>query len=588
MSSQVFSATLVRQGRTALEEGAAARAAPLLGEALGLWRGDPLSDLPAHLVRGVVAALDEQRLDALELRIDADLALGRAADVLPELRGLIAGYPLREHFWAQRMPALFHCGRQGEALESHRQVTALLADELGVAPGAGLRQVHQRLLAAAPDLIEVRAARMVPPSRGGDLPVEMTTFVGRETQMAEVRRLLGSARLVTLTGVGGVGRTRLALRAAAEAAPSFADGVRLADLAPLSDADLLDRVVSEALGLRDQSARPAADGVADHLRDRRLLLVLDNCEHLVEHVAGLVLRLARAAPGLRVLATSRQRLGTPGEHVLTVPSLTLPAVEGTTGGATARRNPAVEASDDVAATTGVSAASDADDPLLCSEAVRLLLDRSAASAPAFRLTARNRQAVAQLCVRLDGIPLAIELAAVRLSAMTAEEILERLDDRFRLLSVPRPRTSARGHHTLRGIVDWSYDLCTEGERLLWNRLSVFSGGFDLQAAEAVCAGEGVPREDVLDLLAGLVDKSIVAVNSSGDRARYSLLETIRQKGRDSPAAGPGAVTGDRGQLGTGLGAWRHWPGRWRPPATAPGRRGCWAPPTACAGTPGWR
>ncbi|MFH9712192.1 BTAD domain-containing putative transcriptional regulator [Streptomyces luteogriseus] len=523
--------TLVRQGRTALEEGAAARAAPLLCEALGLWRGDPLSDLPAHLVRGVVAALDEQRLDALELRIDADLALGRAADVLPELRGLIAEYPLREHFWAQRMLALFHCGRQGEALESYRQVTALLADELGVAPGAGLRQVHQRLLAAPPDLIEVRAARMVPPPRGGDLPVEMTTFVGRETQVAQVRRLLGSARLVTLTGVGGVGKTRLALRAAAEAAPSFADGVRLADLAPLSDADLLDRAVSEALGLRDQSARPAADAVADHLRDRRLLLVLDNCEHLVEHVAGLVLRLARAAPGLRVLATSRQRLGTPGEHVLTVPSLTLPPVGATTGGAGSRRSPAVEASEDVAATTGVSAASDADDPLLCSEAVRLLLDRAAGSAPAFRLTPRNRRAVAQLCLRLDGIPLAIELAAVRLSAMTAEEILERLDDRFRLLSVPRPRTSARGHHTLRGIVDWSYDLCTEGERLLWNRLSVFSGGFDLQAAEAVCAGEGVSREDVLDLLAGLVDKSIVAVNSSGDRARYSLLETIRQYGR---------------------------------------------------------
>ncbi|MEU1917996.1 AfsR/SARP family transcriptional regulator [Streptomyces massasporeus] len=528
---------LVRQGRAALAEGAAARAAPLLGEALGLWRGDPLSDLPAHLVRGVVAALDEQRLDALELRIDADLALGRAADVLPELRGLIGEYPLREHFWAQRMLALFHCGRQGEALESYREVTALLADELGVAPGAGLRQVHQRLLAAAPDLIGERAARAAAPSREGDLPVEMTTFVGRETQVAQVRRLLGTARLVTLTGVGGVGKTRLALRAAAEAAPSFADGVRLADLAPLSDADLLDRAVSEALGLRDQSARPVADAVADHLRDRRLLLVLDNCEHLVEHVAALVLRLARTAPGLRVLATSRQRLGTPGEHVLTVPPLTLPAVEGTPGGTPARRQPAVEASGDVAvraaaaAATDVPASSDTDDPLLRSEAVRLLLDRAAGSAPAFRLTARNRQAVAQLCLRLDGIPLAVELAAVRLSAMTAEEILERLDDRFRLLSVPRPRTSARDHHTLRGIVDWSYDLCTEGERLLWNRLSVFSGGFDLEAAETVCAGEGVPREDVLDLLAGLVDKSIVAVNSSGDRARYSLLETIRQYGR---------------------------------------------------------
>ncbi|MER5835913.1 BTAD domain-containing putative transcriptional regulator [Streptomyces sp. NPDC002130] len=207
---------LVRQGRTALEEGA--------------------------------AALDEQRLDAMELRIDADLTLGRAADVLPELRGLSEEYPLRENFWAQRMLALFHCGRQGEALESYREITALLADELGVAPGAGLRQVHRRLLTATPDLIEARAVRTASPPRDVDLPVEMTTFVGRETEMAEARHLPGTARLVTLTGVGRVGKTRLALRVAAEVAPSFADGVRLADLAPLSDADLLDRTVSEALG----------------------------------------------------------------------------------------------------------------------------------------------------------------------------------------------------------------------------------------------------------------------------------------------------------------------------------------------------
>ncbi|CAL9654957.1 hypothetical protein SUDANB108_06771 [Streptomyces sp. enrichment culture] len=554
---------LVREGRAALEEGAAVRAAPLLCEALGLWRGEPLSDLPAHLLQGVVASLDEQRLDALELRIDADLALGRAAGVLPELRGLIDAYPLREHFWAQRMLALFDCGRQGEALESYREVAALLADQLGVAPGAELREVHRRLLAAAPDLDDAREVRAVPASRGGDLPVEMTTFVGREAESAEVRRLLGAARLVTLTGVGGVGKTRLALRVAADIAPAFADGVRLADLAPLSDPDLLDRAVSEALGLRDQSARPAADAIAGHLRDRRLLLVLDNCEHLVEHVAALVVRLARVAPGLRVLATSRQRLGAPGEHVLTVPSLTLPDVDDRAGGS-ARAEPGSAAGTDAggagparttaragtepaagtavparsataiparpAAAPGAPAGAGPEDPLLRSEAVRLLMDRAAGSAPAFRLTSRNRRAVAQLCLRLDGIPLAIELAAVRLSAMTAEEILERLDDRFRLLSVPRPRTSARYLHTLRGVVDWSYDLCTEGERLLWNRLSVFSGGFGLEAAEAVCAGEGVAREEVLDLLAGLVDKSIVAVSHHGDRARYSMLETLRQYG----------------------------------------------------------
>ncbi|MGW1954616.1 BTAD domain-containing putative transcriptional regulator [Streptomyces sp. NPDC001920] len=511
---------LVRQGRTALDEGAAARAAALLREALALWRGDPLSDLPAHLLQGVAPALDERRLDALELRIDADLALGRAAHVLPELRGLIEEHPLREHFWAQRMLALFHCGRQGEALESYRLVAAMLADELGITPGAELRQLHQRLLTAAPNLNEARGVTPAPLPRDGDLPVEMTTFVGRENEVSEARRLLASARIVTLTGVGGVGKTRLALRVAADVAPSFADGVRLADLAPLTDADLLDRAVSEALGLRDQSARPAADAVVNHVRDRRLLLVLDNCEHLVEPVAALVLRLACAAPGLRVLATSRQRLGAPGEHVLTVPSLTLPGADPYPDGTACR-----------AGSAGAAVEAGTDDPLLRSEAVRLLMDRAAGSAPAFRLTARNREAVAHLCRRLDGIPLAIELAAVRLSTMTAEEMLERLDDRFRLLSMPQTRTPARYRRTLRGVVDWSYDLCTEQERLLWSRLSVFSGGFDLEAAEAVCAGEGVAREDVLNLLAELVDKSIVLVNSSGDRARYSLLETIRQYGQ---------------------------------------------------------
>ncbi|WP_413760784.1 BTAD domain-containing putative transcriptional regulator [Streptomyces sp. MMBL 11-3] len=519
---------LVRQGRTALAEDAAARAAPLLREALGLWRGDPLCDLPAHLLQDVVPALDEQRLDALELRIEADLALGRAAAVLPELRGLIAEHPLRERFWAQRMLALFRCGRQGEALECYRTVTGLLAEELGVAPGPELKRLHRRLLAAAPDLDGARKDGTAPPSRDGGLPVEMTTFVGREAQVADVRALLGTVRLVTLTGTGGVGKTRLALRVAADAAPAFADGVRLADLAPLNDADLLDRAVSEALGLRDQSARPAVEAVVSHLRDRRMLLVLDNFEHLVEDVAALVLRLARAAPGLRVLATSRHRLGTPGEHVITVPSLTLPGTDDHAAEHTDGRAPEHAGHSEQADGADRPPAGD---PLCRSEAVRLFMDRACGSAPAFRLTARNRDAVAQPCRRLDGIPLAIELAAVRLSAVTVEEMLERLDDRFRLLSVPQARTSSRHRQTLRGVVDWSHDLCTEGERLLWSRLSVFCGGFDLEAAESVCAGGAIAREDVLDLLAGLVDKSIVLVNSSGDRARYSLLETIRQYGR---------------------------------------------------------
>ncbi|WP_431992208.1 AfsR/SARP family transcriptional regulator [Streptomyces albogriseolus] len=501
-------ASLVRLGRTALEQNAAERAAALLRQALELWRGDPLCDLPGDAFPELRLTLQEQHLAALELRIDADLAAGRSADVLPELRALVEAHPLREHFWTQRMLALYRCQRQSEALECYRTVTALLSDELGVTPGPALRDMHARLLAAAPDLGESpgrTAAVSLPNAPGGHaLPVETTGFIGRETQLAQVRALVSTTRLVTLTGVGGVGKTRLALRTAAQLAASYADGVHLADLAPLTAPDLLDRAVAEALGLRDQSARPPADAIVDRLRDRQLLLLLDNCEHVADAVAALVLRMLRAAPGLTVLATSRHRLGVPGEHILTVPCLTLPDPD---------------------------ASCDAQQPPECSESVRLLAQRAAASAPAFAITPRNRAAVAQLCRRLDGIPLAIELAAVRLGAMTAEEMLERLDDRFRVLSLPdMPRTETRYQHTLRGVIDWSHTLCAPQERLLWARLSVFSGGFDLSAAEAVCAGEGVEREEIMNLLAALVNKSLVAVDSTGPRARYSMLETIRQYG----------------------------------------------------------
>ncbi|MFL9658208.1 BTAD domain-containing putative transcriptional regulator [Streptomyces sp. PB17] len=500
--------SLVRLGRTALEQNTAERAAALLRQALELWRGDPLCDLPGDAFPELRLTLREQHLAALELRIDADLAAGRSADVLPELRALVEAHPLREHFWAQRMLALYRCERQSEALECYRTVTALLTEELGVTPGPALRDMHARLLAAAPDLGRppggaAAAASPTAPGRPA-LPVETTGFIGREAQLAQIRALLSTARLVTLTGVGGVGKTRLALRSAAQLAASYADGVHLADLAALTSPDLLDRAVAEALGLRDQSARPPAQALVDALRDRQLLLLLDNCEHVADAVAGLVLRLLRAAPGLTVLATSRHRLGVPGEHILTVPCLTLPEPD---------------------------AGCDARQPPERSESARLLVQRAAASAPAFAITARNRAAVAQLCRRLDGIPLAIELAAVRLGAMTAEEMLERLDDRFRVLCLPdMPGTETRYQHTLRGVIDWSHTLCTPRERLLWARLSVFSGGFDLSAAEAVCAGEGVEREEILDLLAALVNKSLVAVDSTGPRARYGMLETIRQYG----------------------------------------------------------
>lgn len=493
--------TLVRRATIAAAEGAAEQASVLLREALGLWRGQPLSDVPSELLqREVVPALIERWLGALESRIEADLVRGRQGDVLPELRELTTKYPLRERFWAQRMLALYRSGRQGEALACYRTVSGLLAEELGIDPGAELRERHQQVLAADPALTSTGAQRGATRAIG-NLPAEMTTFVGRGRQLAQAQRLLETTRLVTLTGVGGVGKTRLALRMAAQVPGMFRDGVWLADLAPLADPDLLDRTVAETLGIRDHSARPGVDILVERLRDKQLLLVLDNCEHVVHAVAALVVALLRAAPGLRVLATSRQRLGLPGEHVLLVPPLTVPARE------------------------------DAELPLTRYEAVGLLVERAAASAPDFQITERNRDAVIQLCQRLDGIPLAIELAAVRLTTLSIEEILDRLDERFRLLTGTGARIAPPYHQTLRATLDWSYDLCSEHEQRLWARLSVFSGGFDLAAAETVCSGDGIACADVLDILTGLVHKSILAASNHGNRTRYRLLETIRQYGQ---------------------------------------------------------
>jgi predicted ATPase/DNA-binding SARP family transcriptional activator len=493
---------LVRRATVTATRGDTEQASVLLREALGLWRGQPLSDLPSDLLQQeIVPVLIERWLGALESRIEADLMLDRHGEVLPELWELTTTYPLRERFWAQRMVALYRSGCRGDALACYRTVSRLLAEELGIDPGAELRELHQRVLTADPTLTSTGGHQRSDGPVTGNLPAEMTTFVGREQQLGQAQRLLETARLVTLTGVGGVGKTRLALWIGAQVSGMLRDGVWLADLAPLSDPDLLGRTVAEALGIRDHSTRPSVDILIKRLRNKHLLLMLDNCEHMVSAVAALVVTLLRAAPGLRVLATSRQRLGVHGEHVLLVPPLTVPFDE------------------------------NAELPLTHYEAVRLLADRAVASAADFQITEHNRVAVIQLCQRLDGIPLAIELAAVRLSTLSQEEVLERLDDRFRLLTSTHAQVTPPYHQTLRAVVDWSHDLCSEPEQLLWARLSVFSGGFDLAAAEAVCAGDGIAGEDVLDILSSLVHKSILAASNHGNRTRYRLLETIRQYGQ---------------------------------------------------------
>ena len=338
----------------------------------------------------------------------------------------------------------------------------------------------------------------------GTLPAELTSFVGRRRELAETRRLLAGSRMLTLTGVGGVGKTRLALRIAAEVRRTFRDGVWFVELAALQDPELLPHTVASTLELREVSADPAAD-LAAYLEEKGLLVVLDNCEHLTDACAVLASKLLAAAPGLRILATSRHVLGVEGEQILPVPPLSTPEAEGNLVG---------------------------DDPAHY-ESVRLFLDRAAAVAPGFTLGPGNRTAVLDLCRRLDGIPLAIELAAVWLRILSPEQILARLEHRFRLLSRERPAVAAR-HQALDATIGWSYDLCSPAERLMWARLSVFSGGFHLEAAEEVCAGDGILRDDVLGLIAGLVNKSIVVRWQATEitTAWYQMLESIRQYGAE--------------------------------------------------------
>jgi predicted ATPase/DNA-binding NarL/FixJ family response regulator len=336
------------------------------------------------------------------------------------------------------------------------------------------------------------------------LPAVLTSFVGRRREMAEVKRLLSESRMVTLTGVGGVGKTRLALRVALDVQRAFPDGVWLVELAELANPELLAQTVVEALDVREVSSRPSLDVLLDHLRDKQALVVLDNCEHLLSECAVIADSLLRGAPDVRILATSRQALGIWGEQSLPVPTLTLP--------------------DSGAGRLPVKS-------LAQVESVRLFAERAGAALPGFAVTESNRDAVERICRRLDGIPLGIELAAVRLRALSVQQLLDRLDDRFRLLRAGSQVVLPR-HQTLRAMIDWSYDLCTEQERLLWMRASVFSGGLDLEAAESVCAGEGIAEHEVIDLITELVDKSILVREEYPSGMRYRLLETVRQYGAD--------------------------------------------------------
>ncbi|MFF0682401.1 BTAD domain-containing putative transcriptional regulator [Streptomyces tendae] len=523
---------LAGEGTRALADGDPAKAAVVLDDALALWRGPVLADLPDRTADA--ARWETRHFEALRARHTAALDLGQAEHALPELTALCDGHPLDEPLQALRLRALRDTGRTAEALAAYESVRRLLADRLGADPGPELRALHGGLLAPADPVTPVpadappgtrtpgtrRPATAPHPPGGsasaeaprtpataprprGNLRARLTSFVGRDGDVEALRADLATTRLVTLLGPGGAGKTRLSQEAAEGVGDTARDGVWLAELAPVDDPADVPEAVLTAVGAREtvlyragaeemravaasEGQDTAVERLVEHCGRRRMLIVLDNCEHVVDAAARLAEELLARCPHLTVLATSREPLGVRGESLRPVEPLSEPA------------------------------------------ALRLLADRGAAARPGFRVDADEETAAAcaEICRRLDGLPLAIELAAARLRMLTPRQIADRLDDRFRLLT-SGSRTVLPRQQTLRAVVDWSWDLLDADEREVLGRLSVFAGGCDLAAAEAVCGPAA------LDALGSLVDKSLVVAapvtdRLSGDGMRYRLLETVAE------------------------------------------------------------
>ncbi|MEV0880504.1 BTAD domain-containing putative transcriptional regulator [Micromonospora echinofusca] len=507
-----FAALLTRSGaqRVPVERAAA------LTEALSLWRGSPYADFrDERFVRQAAERLEDQRLAALEELAEARLDLGEHHLLAGELADLVERHPWRERLRAAHLRALYGSGRQREALSAYERFRRQLRDELGIDPGQELAELHRAILRQDPALHP--SASPTAPTRT-NLPAPLSPgpyggLIGRETAVEAVRERLTSGRLVTLTGMGGVGKSRLALEVARVLAGTFPAGVWLVELAgqprcgDQATCTYIVDTVAATLEIRDDGPpglpgdrpREPMDRLLAALRDRRMLLLLDNCEHVVTPVARLAERLLGAAADLRVLATSREPLGIPGEVVLPVPPLALP-------------EPGADA-----------------EQIAVAPAVRLFVARARATEPGFTIDQRNTDTIATICRRLDGVPLALELAASRLPVLDPGELAARLDDRFRLLSSGR-RTAPARQQGLRAVLDWSWELLSPPERAVLRRLAVFADGATLAAAEQVCAGGQVAPDEVLDVLARLIDRSLVMVRHGESPRRYRLAETVTAYG----------------------------------------------------------
>jgi predicted ATPase/DNA-binding SARP family transcriptional activator len=455
--------------------------AELLRSALALFRGEPLADFRYEpFARDEAARLEEIRFGALTDRIEADLELGRHRSLIPELELLVAEHPHDERLRGALMLALYRAGRQVEALQSYTETRQRLVDDLGVEPGPELKELERQILNHDPAL-ELQSAPAMAETARAKLPMPATALVGREQELADVCRLLERARLVTLTGTAGSGKTRLALAAAAERAKRFAKGPVFVGLAPVADAELVLPAVAEALGVRQTGGQALLEGLTAALvGSDDVLLVLDNCEHVLDAAPALAELLADA-PSVTVLATSREQLHLAAERVYPVP------------------------------------------PLSTEAAVRLFAERAEAVKPAFELTEANREVVTEICEQLDGLPLAIELAAARVTMFPPQALLARLDQRLHLLT-GAARDRPERHHTLRAAIDWSHELLSGAERALFARFSVFAGGWTPEAAEAVCNGD----VDVIAGLGSLIDKSLVHLGGTDEGPRFTMLETMRE------------------------------------------------------------